>query len=193
MRPIPSIPPVESVATRLRVRRRSWLMSAAALLSTPSSAQTSALLAPALLPALSPVLRVVEQTVLPSALQPVTPPKIATLPERTDALAPALARELLQISPVAGFQFHEGERLWESLAVGDALALVREAANRYDARAVRLDWQGQKIGYIPAVDNAAVSQLLDRGRCLSACITQLRMSGNPWQRVEVQVFLEGAD
>ena len=155
MRPIPSIPPVEPSASRLLVRRRSWLMSAAAVLSAPAST--------------------------------------AVQPERSPAPASVIARELLQISPVAGFQFHEGERLWERLAVGDALALVREAANRYDARAVRLDWQGQKIGYIPAVDNAAVSQLLDRGRRLSAYITQLRMSGNPWRRVEVQVFLEGSD
>lgn len=41
--------------------------------------------------------------------------------------APALARTprsvLLQVSPVAGFQHHQGERLWASLAEGDALTL----------------------------------------------------------------------
>lgn len=95
----------------------------------------------------------------------------------------------LQRSPVAGFQYHQGERVWPMLTLGAALELVREPANSFDARAVRVDWQGHKIGYVPRIDNAAVSQLLDRGQRLSARITALTASGNPWKRVEFAVFL----
>lgn len=93
----------------------------------------------------------------------------------------------LQHSPLAGFQYHHGEALWPKLAVGQTLQLVREADNRFDDRAVRVEWQGHKLGYIPRLDNAAVSQLLDRGERLEAVIARLVVSSNPWERVGVEV------
>ncbi len=107
--------------------------------------------------------------------------------------APAVARansiawKTLQTSPVAGFQYHNGEALWAQLAVGQAVALIREADNSHDPRAVRMEWQGQKLGYLPRLDNAAVSQLLDRGEALEAVIVGLENSRNPWDRVRVEV------
>ncbi len=103
---------------------------------------------------------------------------------------PKPLRTLLQYSPVAGFQYHRGEDLWSSLRTGEALTMVREPLNAYDSRAVRLDWEGQKIGYVPALDNAAICQLLDRNECLDCVITQLRESSNPWKRVEFAVYLK---
>jgi hypothetical protein len=97
------------------------------------------------------------------------------------------AWKTLQASPLAGFQYHQGEALWPQLAIGQSLQLVREADNRYDGRAVRVEWQGHKLGYIPRLDNAAVSQLLDRGERLEATIAGLAESGNPWERVGVEV------
>lgn len=95
----------------------------------------------------------------------------------------------MQKSPVAGFQYHQGEAVWAQLGVGMRLDLVREADNVHDGRAVRVDWQGHKIGYLPRIDNAAVSQLLDRGERLATEIVALRTSRNPWDRVELAVFL----
>lgn len=95
--------------------------------------------------------------------------------------------KLLQISPIAGFQYHQGEAIWVQLSQGAALQLTREPENKYDTRAVRVDFNGQKLGYLPRLDNAAVSQLLDRGESLSAYIAELRMSEDPWERVEVEV------
>lgn len=103
--------------------------------------------------------------------------------------AAAAKRIELQRSPVAGFQYHQGETVWPLLVVGSELDLVREPSNTYDARAVRIDWQGQKLGYVPRIDNAAVSQLLDRGQVLIAEIVALRQSDNPWDRVELAVYL----
>ena len=93
----------------------------------------------------------------------------------------------LQTSPLAGFQFHSGETLWPKFATGQRLTLTREADNRFDGRAVRVDWQGHKLGYIPRLDNAAVSQLLDRGETLEAEIVGLENSSNPWGRIKVEV------
>lgn len=103
-------------------------------------------------------------------------------------LKPAATQwKTLQISPVAGFQYHQGEALWPQLATGQSVTLIREPGNRFDQRAVRIDWQGEKLGYIPAIDSAAVSQLMDRGERLSALITGLKNSDNPWERIEVEV------
>jgi len=93
----------------------------------------------------------------------------------------------LQTSPIAGFQYHQGEILWTQLAINQPLQLVREENNKYDNRAVLIEWQGHKLGYLPKLDNAAVSQLLDRGEKLEAVIAKLQASSNPWERVKVEV------
>lgn len=96
-------------------------------------------------------------------------------------------RLLIQESAVAGFQYHQGEVVFDRLAVGQPLDLVREPDNRFDRRAVRLDWQGHKLGYLPRAENAAVAQMLDRGERLTATISQRRAEANPWRRLAVRV------
>ena len=105
------------------------------------------------------------------------------------AAAQPAARILIQSSPVAGFQFHEGKRLWDQLKVGDALALVREPGNAHDARAVRVEWNGHMLGYVPRAENDAVARQLDRGNRLEARIVRLTRHRDPWKRIEFEVFL----
>lgn len=93
----------------------------------------------------------------------------------------------LQTSSVAGFQYHSVEALWPQFDIGQPITLTCEADNSYDPRALRGDWQGQKLGYLPRLDNAAVSQLLDRGESLEAVIVALENSSNPWGKVRVDV------
>ena len=96
---------------------------------------------------------------------------------------------LIQASPLAGFQYHQGERLWPQFQPGQPLTLAREPANPHDPRAVRVDWRGHKLGYLPRLENTAVSQMLDRGEPLTARILQLRDARDPWARVRVAVEL----
>ena len=98
-------------------------------------------------------------------------------------------RILIQSSPVAGFQFHEGKRVWDQLKVGDALALVREPDNAHDARAVRVEWNGHMLGYVPRAENDAVARQLDGGNRLEARILRLTKHRDPWKRIEFEVFL----
>lgn len=105
--------------------------------------------------------------------------------------APAATRRiLLQESPLAGFQYHEGERLWPRLRPGQPLTLSREPDNPHDPRAVRVDFQGHKLGYLPRTENSAVSQLLDRGERIGARIARLRETPDPWARIGLAVELE---
>jgi hypothetical protein len=106
---------------------------------------------------------------------------------------PAAAAELriiVQQSPLAGFQYYDGKLLWDTMQVGDTLALVREPHNPHDANAVRVEWKGQPLGYVPRRDNAGVARLLDRGEKLQARIVSLTEARNPWQRVQFEVYAE---
>ncbi len=96
---------------------------------------------------------------------------------------------LLQASPLAGFQYYQGKQVWAEMREGDVLELVREPQNAYDPRAVRVEWHGIKLGYVPRRDNEAVARLLDRGNRLEARITRLSTSRNPWQRILFEVYL----
>ena len=102
------------------------------------------------------------------------------------------ARLLVQESPLAGFQFHEGKRLWGDLRVGDRLDLIREPDNPHDTRAVRVERQGHFLGYVPRADNEAVARQIDRGARLEARIARLKQSRNPWQRVLFEVYVDTA-
>jgi hypothetical protein len=91
---------------------------------------------------------------------------------------------------VAGFQYHDGPQVEEKLAVGDALALVHEPANAHDALAVRLDWQGSKLGYVPRPHNEEIAARLMAGARLTAHITEIDRGAEPWRRVRVMIRQE---
>ncbi|MDD5241568.1 MAG: HIRAN domain-containing protein [Sulfuricella sp.] len=107
----------------------------------------------------------------------------------TAAEPAANAKILLQNSPLAGFRYYEGKRLWSEMKVGDALHFVREPDNVHDANAVRVEWQGHKLGYVPRADNEALARFMDQGSKAEARITRLKKSRNPWQRMEFEVYL----
>ncbi|MCX7165419.1 MAG: HIRAN domain-containing protein [Rhodocyclales bacterium] len=98
-------------------------------------------------------------------------------------------RILVQSSPLAGFRYYAGETLWQEMHEGDRLTLVREADNPHDANAVRIEWHGQKLGYLPRTENRAVAAAIDNGDAVDARIAKLRQHRNPWQRVLIEVFV----
>ncbi len=99
------------------------------------------------------------------------------------------AHILLQDSPLAGFQYHSGKQLWPRMQVGDALTLIREPDNVHDAKAVRVEWQGHKIGYVPRRENADVARFMDGGQALVARINRLAEVRDPWSRVRFEILI----
>ncbi len=100
------------------------------------------------------------------------------------------ARIIVQQSPLAGFQYYEGKGVWDMMRAGDNLKLVREPQNPHDANAVRVEWRGQPLGYVPRRENGDVARQMDRGVPVKARIVQLREARNPWQRVEFEVYVD---
>lgn len=84
---------------------------------------------------------------------------------------------------IAGFTHAEGPQLLAQLAIGEPLQLQREALNAYDLQAVRIDWQGHKLGYVPRGENTAIAQALDAGRVLKASIAAVH-SDDEWAPLE---------
>ena len=103
--------------------------------------------------------------------------------------AQVAAHILLQDSPLAGFQYYAGKTLWPQMQVGDALTLVREPDNTHDAKAVRVEWQGHKIGYVPRRENADVARFMDGGQTLVARIVRLAEVRDPWSRVRFEILV----
>ena len=98
-------------------------------------------------------------------------------------------RILVQSSPLAGSQYYAVAELWPQIRVGDRLTLVREPGNRHDPQAIRVEWNGRQLGYVPRAENRAVSTALDAGEKLEARVSKLRADPNPWRRIEFEVFL----
>jgi hypothetical protein len=94
---------------------------------------------------------------------------------------------VVQRSPLAGFRHHGAAEIWRQLTVGEHLQLVREADNPYDANAVRVEWRGATLGYVPQRDNAAVARQIDRGTALEARVALLRENRNRSVRIEFEI------
>jgi hypothetical protein len=99
-------------------------------------------------------------------------------------------RMLLQRSPLAGSQYYAVGAQWTQLQVGDHLDLVREPDNRHDPYAVRVEWRGHQLGYVPRADNRTIAAALDDGERLFARIAQLSRHPDPWRRVQFEVYIE---
>ena len=97
---------------------------------------------------------------------------------------------LLMSCRVAGFQHHLGPRFLGQLKPGDTLTLRREPGNRHDPRAIRVEWRGAILGYVPREANFAAAQLMDRGTVLTARIGEMRAGGDPRQRLLIEIAAE---
>ena len=64
---------------------------------------------------------------------------------------------------IAGFRFHQGPGVIARMRRGDLLALYAEPENPYDAGAVRLEFAGKHVGYVPRSRNAVPGRLLSQG------------------------------
>ena len=106
---------------------------------------------------------------------------------------PALAdggRMVIRSSPLAGSQYYDLDLSREQIKLGDELTLIRESDNRHDRNAIRVEWRGRKLGYLPRAHNQAVARAIDEGESVVARISQIRDDANPWRRLEFEVLLK---
>lgn len=92
--------------------------------------------------------------------------------------------------PVAGYQFYDGVEIWSQLQLKQAVKLTREHDNDFDEEAIAVYWKQHQLGYVPHKYKALLTRLMDEGNVLSAEITHLCESHDPWQRIEIAIYLE---
>ena len=102
--------------------------------------------------------------------------------------APSIvARVLVQTTLTAGLAHHDAKQIWTELSPGDPLALVREPTNHDDPDAVRVEWRGHLLGYLPRADNSDVARMLDRGQALTASIRTVAKYRNHRRKLEIDI------
>ena len=109
---------------------------------------------------------------------------------QADPSPPTQARVLVQRTLAAGLRHHDAKAVWSDLREGDAVDLVREGDNLHDRGAVRIDWRGRVLGYVPARDNADLARQLDRGQALRARITKVTLFRNYRKKLEVEIYID---
>lgn len=105
------------------------------------------------------------------------------------ACAQAAAHIVVQYSAVAGFRHYEGRSVWADLKVGDRLDLLHEADNPHDPHAIRVEWRGRTLGYVPQHENSHLARQVQHGVRLEGRITRLQKSRNGRNRVSYEVFV----
>ena len=98
-------------------------------------------------------------------------------------------RIVVQHAPLAGFLYYDGSAVWERMKTGDRLTLAREPGNPHDANAVRLEWQGHMLGYVPRRDNTDLARQMDHGAAVEARITALARAANGRHRISYEIYV----
>lgn len=97
------------------------------------------------------------------------------------------ARIVVQHAPLAGFVYYEGKGVWARMKRGDRLTLVREPSNPHDANAVRIEWQGHMLGYVPRRDVSDLARQMDHGAAVNAHVTELARAPNGRYRISYEI------
>lgn len=106
--------------------------------------------------------------------------------------------------PIAGWQLHHLEDIWDELYEGAELALVRDKHNKHDSNAVAValddDYWGTPedfnfdfiLGYVPREYNETVAKLLDMGwdDVLFACISTVEGNGHRESNLRMTIYIQ---
>lgn len=92
---------------------------------------------------------------------------------------------------VAGTGYHDAPRCAPRLRNGDEVVLRRRPGNSYDARTVEVrTTDGALLGYIPRVENQALSNLMDAGFPATARVRSVMPdTARPEIRLDVSVAM----
>lgn len=96
---------------------------------------------------------------------------------------------LLDQFPIAGFQYHQGMSRRRELTRGKLVSLHAEPENLYDDHAVRIEYRGGHIGYVPRQRNRTIFHLLTQDAPIDGLVVAADPLAPTWDAVEIAVFL----
>lgn len=89
---------------------------------------------------------------------------------------------------IAGVQFHEYREALKDLdlKVGTEVDLVPEPENKFDPNAVRIEFKGMHLGYVPKKLSAEISAFIDCSNAV-AVLEEVNPSAKPWEMFKVTI------
>ena len=118
---------------------------------------------------------------------------IAKLNNGGDIIMPFVQELFLLECEIAGTGFVKDiEKKVKALTVGTVVSLVREADNKYDKLAIRIDnASGEKLGYVPRKKNEILARLLDGGKMLYGKVTEVEFSEfSSWITITIKIYMK---
>ena len=94
---------------------------------------------------------------------------------------------------IAGTGFVEDiEKKAKALTEGTVVSLVREADNKYDKLAIRIDnADGGKLGYVSRKKNEILARLLDGGKMLYGKVSEVEFSEfSSWITITIKIYMK---
>lgn len=91
---------------------------------------------------------------------------------------------------VAGTSFRKNiKELEPQLLPGQMYRMVREPDNKYDANAIAIYFEEEKLGYIPAEQNEIMARLMDVGKFFYCKLISKEWIHN-WLRLKTEVYMK---
>ena len=82
------------------------------------------------------------------------------------------------------------DELEPKLVEGVEVSFFREPNNKFDDRAIVVkDKEGNKLGYVPRVNNEILSRLMDAGKLVYGKVKSKEKIDN-WVKIEMEVYLK---
>ena len=80
----------------------------------------------------------------------------------------------------------------KTLKEGSIVSLVREADNKYDTLAIRINnADGSKLGYVPRKKNEILARLLDGGKMLYGKVSEIEFSEfSSWITITINIYMK---
>ena len=118
---------------------------------------------------------------------------IAKLNNGSGIIMPFVQELFLLECEIAGTGFVKDiEEKAQALTAGTVVSLMREADNKYDKLAIRIDnAAGEKLGYVPRKKNEILARLLDGGKMLYGKVAEVEFSEySSWITITVKIYMK---
>lgn len=118
---------------------------------------------------------------------------IAKLNNGGGIIMPFVQELFLLECEIAGTGFVKDiEEKAKALTGGSVVSLVREADNKYDKLAIRIDnADGGKLGYVPRKKNEILARLLDGGKMLYGKVSEIEFSEySNWITISIKIYMK---
>lgn len=93
-------------------------------------------------------------------------------------------------SIVAGTSYLSLQEIEKQIIINESkLTLEREPKNEYDEFAIKILFEGQKVGYVPKSKNQTIARLMDAGKQFYAKVTEKEWEGK-WLRIDLHIYLK---